>query len=365
VRVPVTWGVNPRVILLDPAWNPEGYTFEDYFRDARVLAEVQLRFLRYQVEYLNRFSDNSTEWPARYELYVDVQNVYDSAYFGAPVEFREGQVPDVSPWLAGGDKRRVFQLDIDHPLDNPFVRRCLQRHEDLARLVRTLSFRGIELAVRPLAWGFDGPLTVATNIRGAELYADVLEDPGYVRELLGFITRGVILRNRAMGERFGLPAFTGAGAWIADDSIQLISTAMYREMVLPWHREYLDQWPRDSRRAIHLCGDATRHFPLIRQELRIASFDTGFPVDHGRLRRELGPDVEILGGPEAVLLLRGSAGAVYERTRAILASGVMDGGRFVLREANNLPPRCPEANLEAMYRAALDHGNYPREGRAS
>ena len=36
----------------------------------------------------------------------------------------------------------------------------------------------------------------------------------------------------------------------------------------------------------------------------------------------------------------------------------MTGGRFILREANNLPPCCPEANLAAMYQACLDFGRY-------
>ena len=148
------------------------------------------------------------------------------------------------------------------------------------------------------------------------------------------------------------------GGWFADDSIQLISTDMYRRQVLPWHRLYLAQWSVAGPHAIHLCGDAARHFPTIRDELRVMSFDTGFPVDHGALRKALGPDVEILGGPEVALLLRGSPQDIYERTRGILQSGVMAGGRFVLREANNLPPGCPQANLEAMYRAALDFGWY-------
>jgi hypothetical protein len=36
----------------------------------------------------------------------------------------------------------------------------------------------------------------------------------------------------------------------------------------------------------------------------------------------------------------------------------MEGGRFILHEANNLPPRCPEENLRAMYGCCLEHGNY-------
>ena len=66
--------------------------------------------------------------------------------------------------------------------------------------------------------------------------------------------------------------------------------------------------------------------------------------------------MEILGGPEVSLLLHGSAQQVYERTKGILLSGVKAGGRFILREANNLPPCVPQANLSAMYQACLDHG---------
>jgi uroporphyrinogen-III decarboxylase len=357
-RVPVSFGVNPRVVLQDPDWNPHGITFEEYFTDPRALIEVQLKFLQYQVEYLNQYCDSPTGWPQSLDFYVDVQNVYDSAYFGGPLELLEGQVVDVSPVLAGPDKERVFSVDIERPMDNPFVRQSLKRQAELAEAVRGTSFRDIRLGVRPVTWGFDGPLTVATNLRGSALYVDLYEDPGYADRLMDFITRGVIIRNRAMHKHFGLEAFKGPNGSIADDSVQLISTEMYRERVMPLHRLYLSQWSAEGPHHIHLCGDATRHFRTIRDELHVMSFDTGFPVDHGALREALGPDVEILGGPSAPLLRDGPAQAVYERTRAILKSGVMAGGRFILREGNNLPPRCPEANLAAMYRACLDHGVY-------
>ncbi len=358
IRVPVTFGVNPRVVLFDPGWNRDSVTSEEYFTDPRALVQVQLKFLEYQVEYLNRYCDSPTGWPESFDFYVDVQNVYDSAYFGAPVEMRDGQVVDVSPVLAGAGKQRIFSLDIDRPMDNPFVRQCLKRHADLTDVVRDTSFRGIRLGVRPVTWGFDGPLTIATNLRGSELYADLYEDPDYAQRLMEFITRGVIIRNRAMCEHFGLTAFKGPNGAIADDSVQLISTGMYRERVLPLHRLYLSQWSVEGPHHIHLCGDATRHFPTIRDELHVMSFDTGFPVDHGRLREALGPDVEILGGPAVPLLRDGTPRDVYDRTAEILKSGIMEGGRFILREGNNLPPRCPEANLAAMYRACLEHGVY-------
>ena len=37
---------------------------------------------------------------------------------------------------------------------------------------------------------------------------------------------------------------------------------------------------------------------------------------------------------------------------------IMEGGRFILQEANNLPPRCPLSNLAAVYETCLEDGRY-------
>jgi uroporphyrinogen-III decarboxylase len=107
-------------------------------------------------------------------------------------------------------------------------------------------------------------------------------------------------------------------------------------------------------RGVHLCGDATRHFATHRDELNIRSFDTGFPVDFGAIRRALGPDIRIQGGPHVDLVLRATPDEVYAECRRILQTGIADGP-FVLREGNNLAPHTPPENVAAMYRA----GRYP------
>jgi hypothetical protein len=56
---------------------------------------------------------------------------------------------------------------------------------------------------------------------------------------------------------------------------------------------------------IHACGDATRHFRTLRDKLGVYEFDTGFPIDWGELRRELGPEVTIWGGPSIMVLKDG------------------------------------------------------------
>jgi len=358
VRVPVTLGANPRTVLFNKNLNPSGISFEDYFSDASALIEIQLRFMEYRTQVLNQYCDSPVGRPEEYTFYVDNQNSYDSLYFGTPIEFRDGQVADTTPILSGSDKNRIFEMDIDHPLENPFIKQCLRRYEEIKTAVESLLYHDMSFRAQPPMMGFDGHMTIATCLRGEELYTDLYMDPDYVRKLFSFIHRAVIIRNQALAKLFGREVFSGQRGSLADDSIQLISTETYRELVLPFHRNWYKMWSVEGPHSMHLCGDATRHFLTIHEELNVNSFDTGYPVDHGWLRRTLGTDVQIFGGPEASLLLDGTPERVYQRTREILQSGVMEGGRFVLRDANNLPPNCPEENLEAMYNCCLEHGRY-------
>jgi uroporphyrinogen-III decarboxylase len=44
--------------------------------------------------------------------------------------------------------------------------------------------------------------------------------------------------------------------------------------------------------------------------------------------------------------------------KRILESGIAEGGRFILREANNLSPRTPVENVAAMYEAGTKYGRH-------
>jgi hypothetical protein len=361
VRVPVLLATNPRIILLDPALNSEGFTFEQYFQDPRVMLAVQLKHALHRAQVINRYTDDPVggpdgEYPEVWRVGVDRQNIYEAAFLGAPIIYREGQVPDTRPILDDAHKESIFDRDIEHPLELPLLKESLEFCLRMKELAPGAAFHGRPVEVNDYApTGTDGPLTVSMNLRGQGMMLDLLTDPDYATRLMTFVTEAAI--NRVHGlRRYWENDKLGAG--LADDSIQLISTSLYREMVMPHHRRFYDTFITDRPRGIHLCGDATRHFKTLSDELNIKSFDTGFPVDFASLRKELGPDVEILGGPPVSLLLQGTPEQVYEASKAILLSGIKEGGRFVLREGNNLPPRVPLANLEAMYRAALDHGWY-------
>lgn len=357
-RVPVTLGSNPRIVLLNPALNPEGVQFREYFEDPAVTIAVQRRHQDEVATRLSRFTDSPLGLPEKRSFHVDWLNTFNAAHLGAPIAYRENQIPDTHPTAVDDREAPFRQADPGRPMDNAFIRKSLERHEAMAEHVERMNRQeGVEgrYSLQPFTLGFDGPLTVAVNLRGEAIFSDMVDDPEYVHRFLGFITEATLAARLALRRHFGQDAHESS-VGLADDSIQLISPAMYEEFVLPYHKRWYSALGGEKHRGMHLCGDATRHFPMIARELGVKAFDTGFPVDHGALRRTLGPEIEISGGPEVALLVGGTPEEVYARTRAILLSGVKEGGRFILREGNNLPPCTPEANLEAMYRAALDFG---------
>ena len=182
-------------------------------------------------------------------------------------------------------------------------------------------------------------------------------DPDYYHQLMTFLTEAAITKIKAWRAYLGLEMQPRCGG-IADDCIQLISVESYREFVLPYHRRLLDALYGGGPHMMHICGDVQRHFPTLIRELQINHFDTGFPINFATLREEIGEDIHINGGVHIGLLLNGTPAQVRAETRRILQSGIMRGGKFVMKEANNLPPGVPLENMQAMYEATREFGRY-------
>ena len=356
-RVPVTFSTNPRVVLLNESWNPDRITFEQFMTDAKTHVDIVLRHQLFRRQVIGRYSDGPHEPPDVWPVNLEVFNTYEAAYFGAPLHYYGDQVPDTVPYLADDNRDAVFDVDIERPLENPFISHWLSFWSEMEKVCEDMTFEGRPVELRPWALcGTDGPVTAGMNLRGPDFLIDLVEEPEYANRLMQRVIDGAVSRRKAFigywGDRIG------TGSWLADDSVAMLGVDTYIQRVLPMHRRFLDAVDTGSERGIHLCGDATRLFPAIHRQLNVTSFDTGFPIDFAWVREQLGEAVEISGGPDVATLLQATPQQVHQRTVEILQSGIMRGGRFILREGNNLPPNVPEANLEAMYLACLERGRY-------
>jgi len=358
LRVPVVLGVNPRLLLLNPVLNPEGIEFADCWQDPDLMAEVQLRTQSYARHNLLQDAEMG---PPRdgWSIGIDTQNTYEAAWFGAEVAFRDGQVPVTRPLLRDDNKRMLFDRGIPDPFKDGAAAANWRFYEHMtANRDRYVRDGRPVVSVAPAGLGTDGPMTVAANLRGTtELCLDIYEDPDYVRELLSYVTQATIHRIKASREALGhemKPAVWG----FADDSIELLSAEAYRELVLPFHKTLLAELAGGGPHSVHLCGSVDHLMPTLKAELNVNAWDAGFPVDYAKVRQELGPEFQIATGPRVSTLLHGTPEQVEAEARRILESGITEGGRFILREANNLCPCTPVENVTAMYEAARKWGRY-------
>lgn len=358
IRVPMILGLSSRFYLLDESLNRQGITYQQYFDSPQVMLETQCRFQRHIRMHVHH--DIEMGIPEEgWTVAIDFQNIYDAAWFGCEILYVPGQCPDTRPRYPDENFKEGL---LESPPPAPFyglmgrVREYLEFFLDQKR-----SFRFEDKPIKEVICQFplftDGPFTLGCQLRGTENFcADMILDEDYYHRVMQYLTDALIARSIAWREYLGHPM--KSEMFLADDYVQLLSKEHYAKSVLPYHRRLYEAFSDHQKRSIHLCGDATRHFPLIQSELRVRHFDTGYPVDFGAVRQALGTETEISGGPHIELLLNGSPASIRERTGEILQSGIMHGGKFILREGNNLAPKTPLQNIEAMYQACREYGKY-------
>jgi len=365
-RVPVSVSGSITNLICNPELNRAGWTFRQFFENPQVQIDAQLAYRRWCR--FNLLADHEMGPPDSYQVAVDFQNSYDAGWLGCPLVYPGDHCPPDTEPLLRGRKEALRDLAPPDPLRGGLLGRAMEFFDYMQDACPRTEFEGRPVLPpdRIPGEGTDGPFTLAYKLRGAaEVCIDLIEDPDYLHELLEFVTENLIRRMKALRlwrwERN--PNAPDAGRfqsswWFADDAIVLLSVDQYRRFVLPCHRRLAAEFSDGSPISVHLCGDAARFFPVLRDELNARSFDTGFPMPFDRVRRELGPDVEVRGGPSIALLRSGPPAAIRREVARICGSGIMDGGRFVMIAANNLAPCTPVEHVEAMYRACREFGVY-------
>lgn len=362
-RAPVIVTGSIRNFFSNPEINRTGFSFKDFFNKAEAQVRCQLEFQYYVRN--NILCDNEMGVPDEgWRLGVDLQNSFDQGWFGCPlIYFGDLDVPDTEEILKENPEEFYDWGDPD-----PFWGRgdMMKRSMELYDEIKKICDSGYEFHGRPVLpplnfrqMGTDGPFSVALKLRGTvEFMCDMYENHEYYHDLMNYVTQNIIRRMKSHREWMWSrnPSSSGERKFkgpfgMADDSIAMLSCGQYREFVYPYHKMIFDEFHDGSGSFIHLCGDATHHFKFLADSFNVKSFDTGFPVDHGKLRRELGPGIIIQGGPTIMLVKDGNPSQIDEEVRRICASGVLEGGRFVLIAANNLAPCTPVENLKALYEA--------------
>lgn len=353
--------------LLNPDLNTKRIEFRDLFESVDVQVEAQLEYQRWQR--FNLHCDHEMGIPENgWQLSIDFQNSWDATWFGCPIVYHPGLIPDTREILKD-NKEALYDLPDPDPLKDGLVGRGIEFFEEMLERCPSMEYMGVPV-LPPTALpgeGVDGPLLAAYKLRGAEnILLDMLTDEQYYADLMTFVTRNTIRRMKALREyrwekrpdSFDKGDYGKQYYFFADDAISMISLEQYEKFVFPYHKMIVDEIPPKCGLLFHSCGDATRHFKFIADNLGAMGFDTGFPVDFGWLRKQLGPEVYIQGGPTVMLLKDGTPADIDAEVRRIAESGVLDGRQFVFIAANNLAPCTPVENVSAFYESVKHWAAY-------
>ncbi len=295
-----------------------GRRYRDYATDHRVLVEGQVRVAEeFDFDHVSAISD-----PAR-----------EAADCGAAVEYFDDQPPAIVESRALlADKATLVGLKMPDPLGGG-------RMHDRVQAVALLRQRvGRDRLVE--GW-IEGPIAQAADLRGLNtVLLDLVDDPGFVRDLFEFVVELELRFARAQVE---------AGAdliGVGDAAASLIGRGLYEEHVWPYEKKLVDGLhAMGARVRLHICGKTRGLLERMgRLGCGIVDLDSMAPLDEARAK--MGPDQVLLGNINPVSVLRnGTPEAV---TRALADCRSAAGPRWIVGAGCEVVRDTPLENVLAM-----------------
>lgn len=302
-------------LLMSFAAAHHGVAYWEYATDYHILVAAQLRVAEeFGVDVLTCCSD---AWREASDL-------------GAQLTYYDREPPGCTcPLLA--EKADLARL---RPVEPEAGRRMIDRIMAVSALAEA-SRREIEVD----GW-VEGPVAQAANLRGlTELMLDTKDDPGFVADLMDWVTELEIAFARAQ-VRAGADAIG-----IGDAASSLISPRFYDSHVLPRIRRLVTAVHEAGAKVrLHVCGDTTHLLPFF-ATLNVDIIEIDSLVDLGQARLQLGDSVTLLGNLNPVAHVRdGSPVTIAEGLRACHE---LAGPRYVVGAGCEIPASTPPQNLQA------------------
>ncbi len=198
-----------------------------------------------------------------------------------------------------------------------------------------------------------GPWSFALELRGAnEAMEDLYDDKQFLHDLTGYTTDTVIARCLAALELGVLP-------FIGDPSagMSLISPAVYREHVLPYHQKMVEAVHAEGGKIVfHICG----HVDPIFEDLVDLGID-GMSIDGPSSLEKLfevgrGKTV-IIGNVDPLLFVEGTADELRDAAKTCLDIAQGDAG-YVVGPGCQIPLQANLDNIKAFTQACHTYGAF-------
>ena len=351
-RVPVLPAIGYRYLL------PQiGVPFRRYYGDPEVMLRSQILAQKWLMEHIRTDACSITgAWTG---AWTDFENTFEAGSLGCTVEFPENDIPWVGPgWVrTEEDLRTLERMDFVHGELNErqveYRRAMMEAAERYP--VRFLGGPVFYPGRYPsLTHTSDGPFGVAGDLMGqTELFTAVLENPGFVEELLRIVTDKLIEYLDFCWKEEGL---TDRDLSWTDDLAAGLSAESYRRLVLPQEKRL--RFHFDGRASLHMCGRTDHLLETFRDDLAIDEYQGfGYQVNLDTAAQVMGGKVVLLGNVNPMLVLQGPPERIREETRRCIEKLALFKG-YIVQDGANIPPGTPLEHINAMMDAAELYGRY-------
>ena len=260
--------------------------------------------------------------------------------FGCPVRFSDDEVPSVTAPILDGN------------YDPDKIKVPAVGDARTAVYLETVALASAQLSGRPVLGGLIGPISLAVRLRDmTELMIDLMLNPAAVEALLTQITDFLIDYARA---------FKAAGAdgiVMAEPAAGLLSPDQCEQFSSAFIRRIADAVQDDHFSLIlHNCGHTTN---LVGSMLGTGArgFHFGNAVDLAAILPQVPAHIPVFGNIDPSGVFRsGTPEAVHAATLALLRR-TASFPNHILSSGCDIPPGTPVANIDAFFKALVDHGS--------
>ena len=186
-----------------------------------------------------------------------------------------------------------------------------------------------------------GPFSMTQVMHGVDkVMMGVITDPDTIRRFVD-VSIGMLVTCANAQFDAGADAIAigegGAGA-------NMMSPQMYEDLLLEPHQRMIGQIQGPT--IMHMCGDITPRLDALGR-LGLTCFNFDWDIDPAAMRRASAGKFSIMGNVNTTDLMRAGPDAIEQQVRACIDAGV-----DIISPGCAVSPECPNANFQAMVRAA-------------
>lgn len=237
-----------------------GFDIKDYYGDADIQVEVQLRANAWRLENLRDDNPNT-------DVYLDIGPIAEGLLFDVPIVRPQGTSPRITTPVK--DEDDIKNLKVPDPAKSEGLE-WLERRFD--RFRASAKKAGFEIVSPGPRLGIHPPLSAACAIMEPDrVYYLMAAKPDVIKDFLEKMFEAFCRVTDYYDRRYNIKR---EGLGLANDNTCFISNKMYVEQVLSYDKALYEKYGKKGRH-LHTDGPSDHNFKTFADELKLTAMDIG------------------------------------------------------------------------------------------